>query len=158
MMIGELATCMKYALPIKIVVLKNNAFGMIRWEQMMYLGNPEYGTELQPEDFAKLANAFGMESFHVESPRELPAICDRALRHDGPALIEAAVDPNEPLMPGKMKPEQAEKIGEALRRGQPNSRRIGLTLFRDAEEDPENAATIEAALPDQAPRQSPKVS
>src|SRR5690606_40267395 len=53
-------TCVKYRLPIKIFVLKNNTLGMIRWEQMMFMGNPEYGTELQNVDFAKVADAFGL--------------------------------------------------------------------------------------------------
>src|SRR6185295_20357992 len=52
MLMGELATAVKYKLPIKIVIVKNNSLGQIRWEQMAFLGNPEYGCDLQPIDFA----------------------------------------------------------------------------------------------------------
>ena len=52
MLMGELATCVKYDLDVKIVVIKNNTLGQIKWEQMVFLGNPEYVCELQPIDFA----------------------------------------------------------------------------------------------------------
>ena len=42
MLMGELATCVKYNLDVKIVVIKNNTLGQIKWEQMVFLGNPEY--------------------------------------------------------------------------------------------------------------------
>jgi pyruvate dehydrogenase (quinone)/pyruvate oxidase len=50
MLMGEFATAVKYRLPIKIVVIKNNTLGQIKWEQMVFLGNPEYGCDLNPID------------------------------------------------------------------------------------------------------------
>ena len=41
MLMGEFATAVKYRLPIKVVIIKNNTLGMIKWEQMVFLGNPE---------------------------------------------------------------------------------------------------------------------
>ena len=70
MLLGELATCMKYQLDIKIVVIKNNALGQIKWEQMVFLGNPEYVCELQPIDFATVARGFGMPSFTIDDPAQ----------------------------------------------------------------------------------------
>jgi pyruvate dehydrogenase (quinone)/pyruvate oxidase len=125
----------KYQLPIKIFVLKNNVLGMIRWEQMMFLGNPEFGVELQEVDFAMVARGFGMKTLRVEEPAEVAGAVTEALRHRGPVLVEAVVDAFEPLMPGQIKPQQAEKYAEALKRGQPNAERVALTLFRDAIED-----------------------
>jgi pyruvate dehydrogenase (quinone) len=52
MLMAKLATCVKYRLPVKVVVVKNNTLGQIKWEQMVFLGNPEYGCDLQPIDFA----------------------------------------------------------------------------------------------------------
>src|ERR687889_62284 len=43
MLMGEFATAVQYNLPIKVIILKNNTLGMIRWEQMAFLGNPEFG-------------------------------------------------------------------------------------------------------------------
>jgi pyruvate dehydrogenase (quinone)/pyruvate oxidase len=152
MVMAELATCVKYQLPVKIFVMKNDVLGMIRWEQMMFLGNPEYGVELQDIDFAKVAEACGVRGLHVENPNEVGDVVAEALRTPGPVLVEALTDPFEPLMPGNLKPEQAEKYGEALRRGQPNKERIALTLYRDAIEDfSENAAALTSALDGAAP-------
>ena len=157
MSLGELATCVKYRLPIKIFVLKNNTLGMIRWEQMMFMGNPEYGTELQNIDFAKVAEAFGLRAFRVDRPQDLRERIGEALAHRGPVLFEAVVDPDEPLLPGKMSPEQAERYAEALKRGQPNARRIALTLFRDAvgDDDPDNREAIVDNLQEKVPDKLP---
>jgi pyruvate dehydrogenase (quinone)/pyruvate oxidase len=147
MVMGEIATCVKYKLPIKIFVVKNNSLGMIRWEQMMFLGNPEYGIELQEIDFAKVAEACGAKGLHVERPNELVDAIAEAFRTPGPVLLEAVTDPFEPIMPGNLKPEQAEKYAEALKRGQPNASRIALTLYRDALDDfEENAKALTDAL------------
>jgi hypothetical protein len=62
-------------------------------------------------------------------------------------LLEAVTDPFEPIMPGNLKAEQAEKYAEALKRGQPNANRIALTLYRDAVDDfDDNAKAITDAL------------
>jgi pyruvate dehydrogenase (quinone) len=50
----------KYDLDVKIIVIKNNSLGQIKWEQMVFLGNPEYECELQPIDFAAVARGFGL--------------------------------------------------------------------------------------------------
>jgi pyruvate dehydrogenase (quinone) len=55
MLMGEFATAVQYDLPIKVIVIKNDTLGMIRWEQMGFLGNPEFGVEFSPIDFAKFA-------------------------------------------------------------------------------------------------------
>ena len=46
MLMGEFATAVQYDLPIKVFVIKNDTLGMIRWEQMAFLGNPEFGLNL----------------------------------------------------------------------------------------------------------------
>ncbi|MBV9468183.1 MAG: hypothetical protein JOZ57_02925, partial [Abitibacteriaceae bacterium] len=153
MLMGELATCMKYKLPIKVFIVKNNALGMIRWEQMMYAGNPEYGVELQDIDFAKFAEACGATGLHVEQPQDVPAAITKALATPGPVVLEAVTDPYEPMIPGNLKPELAQKMAEALKSGQPNAHRIGITLFRDIAEDFEpNSETLQGALEEKTPQ------
>jgi pyruvate dehydrogenase (quinone)/pyruvate oxidase len=131
MLMAELATAVKYKLPIKIVVLKNNSLGQIKWEQMVFLGNPEYGCDLHPIDFAKIAEACGARGFTVDDPNECGRVLDEALAVDGPALVEAVVDPNEPPMPAKIKPQQALHMAEALARGTPDRGEIIKTLVKD---------------------------
>ncbi len=80
MLMGEFATAVKYKLPIKIVIIKNNTLGQIKWEQMVFLGNPEYGCDLNPINFAEFARACGGEGFTIEDPEECGDILERALR------------------------------------------------------------------------------
>ena len=131
MMLGELATCVKYRLDVKIIVVKNDTLGQIKWEQMVFLGNPEYVCDLQPIDFAAVARGFGLTAFTIERPEECAEVLSEALSTPGPVLIEALVDPHEPPMPPKATLTQAALMAEALARGTPNRRKIALTLASD---------------------------
>src|SRR5579884_1451460 len=131
MLMGEILTAVKHQLPIKVVIVKNNTLGQIKWEQIVFLGNPEYGVELQPADFAAWARAAGAQGFCVDDPRQMDQVMQQFLATPGPAVLEAVVDPNEPPMPPKIKAEQARKFAKALLRGQPEGGRIALTIFRD---------------------------
>jgi pyruvate dehydrogenase (quinone)/pyruvate oxidase len=128
---AELATAAKYELPIKVIVIKNDTLGMIKWEQMVFLGNPEYGCELQPVDFVGLARAYGVRGLSVDDPRACGDVLSEALHAPGPALVEAVVDPFEPPMPPKIKPKQALHFAEALAKGEPNRGKIALTVLSD---------------------------
>jgi len=55
----------------------------------------------------------------------------RALSHDGPALVDVNVNPDEPPLPGKVEYKQAKKFAEAFLRGQPRKATIATTLFKD---------------------------
>jgi pyruvate dehydrogenase (quinone)/pyruvate oxidase len=131
MLMAELATCVKYRLPVKVVVVKNNTLGQIKWEQMVFLGNPEYGCELQPIDFALLAQACGATGLTIEDPAECGAVLERALAAPGPVVVQAVVDPLEPPLPPKITVEQARKFALALLRGEPNREKIALTVLGD---------------------------
>jgi pyruvate dehydrogenase (quinone) len=114
-----------------VVVIKNNTLGMIKWEQMVFLGNPEYGCELHPIDFAAFARACGGAGFRIEDPSECGAILDEALATPGPVVVEAVVDGFEPPMPAKITVDQATKFAQSLLRGEPNREAIALTVLRD---------------------------
>src|SRR5262249_56410102 len=70
MLMGELATCVRYKLPVKIFVIKNNELGQIKWEQLVFLGNPEYVCDLQSIDFAAVARAFGVPGLTINNTSE----------------------------------------------------------------------------------------
>lgn len=131
MLMAEFSTCVKYRLPVKVVVIKNNALGQIQWEQMAALGNPEYGCDLEPIDFVKFAEACGGTGFKLDDPSQCGEIMEQALAFPGPVIVEATVDPFEPPMPGKIKPEQAFRLAESLLRGEPNRGKIALTVLED---------------------------
>jgi pyruvate dehydrogenase (quinone)/pyruvate oxidase len=132
MLMAELVTAVKYKLPIVVVVIKNNVLGQIKWEQMVFLGNPEYGVELQPIDFVKFAEACGATGYRIDDPKQCGSILDRALsRPTGPVVIEAVVDPFEAPMPAKVTIEQAAKFAKSLVRGEPNRDKIVATQISD---------------------------
>jgi pyruvate dehydrogenase (quinone)/pyruvate oxidase len=131
MLMAEFATAVKYDLPIKVVVVKNNSLGMIKWEQMVFLGNPEFACDLHPIDYAAFARACGAAGFSVDDPSRCGAVLDEALAHPGPALVEATVDPHVPPMPANITVEQAAKFTESLLKGQPASGKILRTVLKD---------------------------
>jgi pyruvate dehydrogenase (quinone) len=131
MLMGEIATLVKYNLQVTVIVIKNNVLGQIKWEQMILEGNPEFGVELQPIDFAKVAEACGARGFTIERPEQAEQVLRDALAHRGPSIVQAVVDPNEPPMPGKITTEQAIKFVKSLARGQRDAMKIIKTLAED---------------------------
>jgi pyruvate dehydrogenase (quinone) len=131
MLLGELATLVKYHLNVKVVVIKNNTLGQIKWEQIVLEGNPEYGVDLQPIDFAGIAMNCGAAGFTIERAEDAEPTLRRALAHDGPAVIQAVVDPNEPPMPGNVSTDQFIKFSEALLKGQKDGWKILKTVLKD---------------------------
>ncbi len=101
MLMGEMATAVRYDLPIKVFVFKNNGLEMVRFEQEG-AGNPSYGVELQPIDFAGYAVACGAEGYRCVTPDEVEPTLKKALASKRPTLVELTVDPDE--LP--MEPEQ----------------------------------------------------
>ena len=87
MLMGEIATLVKYKLNVKVIVIKNNTLGQIKWEQMVFEGNPEFGVDLQPIDFAGVAMNCGAAGFTIETAggsgrNPAPGACARWPRRD----------------------------------------------------------------------------
>ena len=131
MLMGEVATLVKYNLPVKVIIIKNNVLGMIKWEQMVLEGNPQYGVQLQPIDFEAYAKACGAGGFTVDKPKDVEKTLKAALAHPGPAVVQAVVDANEPPMPGKISTKQALHFAEALARGEKDRWGIIKTIVED---------------------------
>ncbi|HET7053433.1 MAG TPA: thiamine pyrophosphate-dependent enzyme [Solirubrobacterales bacterium] len=135
MQMGDLATLMQHELPVKVICFKNDSLGLIKWEQMVFLGNPEYGVDFAPIDFVKVAEGCGATAFHIEDPGSCGEQLREALATPGPVVVEAVVDANEPPLPAKITSEQAKKMYDALRRGEESRTRIGLTIGRQMREE-----------------------
>ncbi|MFL6052692.1 MAG: thiamine pyrophosphate-dependent enzyme [Actinoallomurus sp.] len=131
MQLGDFLTAVQHHLPIKVVVLKNNTLGLIKWEQMVFLGNPEYGVNVAPIDFVKFAEACGARGLRIDDPAACAEQLNQALGWDGPVIVECVVDQHEPPMPAKVKKDQVQKLLEALRADTPNRNRIALQMVKD---------------------------
>jgi pyruvate dehydrogenase (quinone) len=129
MLMAEFVNCVKYKLPVKVIVLHNNTLGMIKWEQMVFLGNPEYGCELQSIDFAAFARACGGAGYRLEDPAECGKVLDEALAAPGPVIVDAIIDPFEPPMPPRVTLEQTTNLAKALVRGEPDGGKILTTVL-----------------------------
>ncbi|HEX9106714.1 MAG TPA: thiamine pyrophosphate-dependent enzyme, partial [Longimicrobiales bacterium] len=131
MLMAEIATAVKYQLPVKIFINKNNTLGQIKWEQMVFLGNPEYVVDLQPIDFALVANACGATGYTIEDPADCGRIVEEALHTPGPVVVEGVVDPFEPPLPPRISVDQAIKFAESLARGEPDRGAIMLNVAKE---------------------------
>ncbi len=131
MLMGEVATLVKYKLNVKVIIIKNNALGQIKWEQIVEDAYPEFGVDLQPIDFAGYAKNCGAEGYCIDDPARAEAVLREALAHPGPAVIECIVDPNEPPMPGKISTGQAINFAESLLHGEKNRWDIVKSVLAD---------------------------
>lgn len=133
MLMGEFATAVQYKLPIKIIILKNNLLGMIRWEQMAFLGNPEYAVEFTPINYAKFAEASGGKGYTIKKIDEVKSVMGMAMnkKNEFPTIVEAYIDPFELPLPPKINMEFPACIAESFVRGQPYTREIGTALSTD---------------------------
>lgn len=102
MLMGEMATAVLYNLPVKIVIFKNNALAMDRFEQEE-AGGKQYGIDLQPIDFAGVATACGAEGYSCKKAEDLPAILKTAFASSRPCVVSVDVNPDEePVTPDKL--------------------------------------------------------
>src|SRR6195256_4645076 len=107
---------------------RRSTWGRAKWEQIAFLGNPEFGCDLHPIDFAAVARACGVAGYALSDPAQCAATLGEALDAPGPALIEATVDPNEPPLPPKATFEQTKNLVEALARGTPDAGQIARNI------------------------------
>lgn len=110
MLLGELLTLAQLKLPVKIVVFNNRSLGFVEVE-MKAAGLIDFGTELVNPDFAKLAESANILGLRVEKPGELRSALEKALAHDGPALVDVIVDRHELPIPPKIDTSQALGFG-----------------------------------------------
>lgn len=131
MSLGELATVVRHRLPVKILVIDNGAFGQIKWEQMLFLGNPEFGCDLAPIDFAAVAAAVGIPGARVDDPEAITGAVEAMIAAPGPYLLQAVVDPDEPLLPPTRHETYVDNLEKALAAGTPGRDRIERALSEE---------------------------
>ena len=105
MNIQELATCMQYNLPIKIISLNNRALGMVRqWQDMNYKGRHSSSYMDAMPDFVKLAEAYGHIGIKVTKPEELDAAMAKCFAaKDRLVFMDIEIDQNEHVYPMQIK-------------------------------------------------------
>jgi len=105
MLMGDILSLRQLNLPVKIVVFNNGSLGFVELE-MKATGFLKHGTDLENPDFTKIAEGAGLLAIHVDEPEEVRPGLERALAHDGPALVDIAVNRQELAMPPSLKLDQ----------------------------------------------------
>ncbi len=106
MLMGDLLTLRQHGLPVKLFVFRNESLAFVELE-MKAAGILDYGTNLHNPDFTKIAEGAGLLGVRAETPDQVEPAIARALKHDGPALVEVLVSRQELSMPPAITYEQA---------------------------------------------------
>ena len=106
MLLGDLLTLRQLQVPVKLIVFKNDSLAFVELE-MKAAGIADFGTGLDNPSFAKMAEAAGLLGLTAETPEQVAPMISRALKHDGPALVEVLVSRQELSMPPTITLEQA---------------------------------------------------
>lgn len=100
MNINELATAVRYNIPIIQVVLNNHVLGMVRQWQTLFYGKRYSATVLDDGiDFVKIAEGFGCKAIKVTTKEEVMPALQEAMEHDGPVVIECIIQEDDKVFP-----------------------------------------------------------
>ena len=91
MNLQELATCREHNIPLKVIIMNNSYLGMVR-ELQEKIYNRRYQVELINPDFTKIAEAYDLFAIRVEKKEELIPALEKAIYHDGTAIIDVVID------------------------------------------------------------------
>ena len=95
----ELGTIAEYNIDVKLVIMEDNAFGMVyQWQNLLFKGNVQE-SRFQNPDFCLIAKAFGIRTFKATTMLEAKKAIQSARRVKGPVLIVFKVNPNEHVYP-----------------------------------------------------------
>lgn len=87
----ELIVAVELGLRVTFVVFANQALGLVRQLQKESYGARYFATDLRSPDFVKLAQAYGLRGVRVTAPSQVEPTLRRALRTQGPMLVEVAI-------------------------------------------------------------------
>ena len=100
MNLNELATAVRYNVPVVILIMNNGVLGMVRqWQTLFY--NKHYSNTVleRKTDFAAFAKSFGADGEAVTTPEELDVALSRAFSCDGPYIVDCKIDKDEFVLP-----------------------------------------------------------
>ncbi|MEK4297948.1 biosynthetic-type acetolactate synthase large subunit [Oceanobacillus sp. FSL W8-0428] len=93
MTLQELAILKSQNLPVKVVILNNDALGMVRqWQETFYEKRYSHSLFSENPDFVKLAESYGIKGMRVSDEKDVPEVLEEAFSHDGPVVIDCRID------------------------------------------------------------------
>ena len=99
----ELATCAINNIPIKVAIINNQSLGMVRQWQTLFYESRYSNTDLQTHripDFVKLADAYGCHGLRCDSPDQIDATINQAMKlNDAPVVVDFSVHKDAMVWP-----------------------------------------------------------
>ncbi len=100
MNLNELATAVRYNVPVVIIIMNNGVLGMVRqWQTLFYDKHYSNSVLERKTDFSAFAKSFGSDGEAVTTPEELDEALKRAFATDGPYVIDCMIDKDEFVLP-----------------------------------------------------------
>lgn len=100
MNLNELATAVRYGVPVVVIIMNNGVLGMVRqWQTLFYDRHYSNSVLERKTDFAAFAKSFGADGEAVTTPEELDEALKRAFATDGPYVIDCKIDKDEFVLP-----------------------------------------------------------
>jgi acetolactate synthase-1/2/3 large subunit len=98
---AELASAAQHNIGLVTIVFNNNSFGNVRRDQQMQYDSHLIGADLENPDLIKLADAFGVDGYRVNTPAKLKPSLAKAIDNDRPAIIEVVIERGSEASPWK---------------------------------------------------------
>lgn len=96
----ELAVISERNLPVKVIIVNNEALGMVRqWQEIFYEKRYSESLLTTNPDFVKLAESFGVRGLRVHKEADLVDVLTDAFSYDGPVVIDCRVIKEEKVYP-----------------------------------------------------------
>jgi acetolactate synthase-1/2/3 large subunit len=95
----EMATAVRYHVPVITVLLDNHTLGMVRQWQTLFFDKRHSETTLPSLNFCAIAEGFGYFAQQASTAEEFKAALQKALDHDGPSLIQCLIDTDTMVLP-----------------------------------------------------------
>jgi acetolactate synthase-1/2/3 large subunit len=101
--IQELQTMVANNLPVKLFIINNNGYGIIKQFQELYL-NKRYEASISSKgvtnpNFKKISNAYEINYSEIRNNKEIDKILNKVLKSKKPEFINVIIDPNQKIIP-----------------------------------------------------------
>jgi acetolactate synthase-1/2/3 large subunit len=95
----EMATMVQEGIPVKMAIFNNGYLGMVRQWQQFFHGRRYSATPIWSPDYVRLAEAYGIPAWRVESAMALEDAVQAATAEAGPALVEFVIEQEANVYP-----------------------------------------------------------
>ena len=100
MNIQELATAVEQQTNIKIILMNNNALGLVHQQQTMFYDKRTFASDYESKmDFITIAKGFGMPTYDLATCTDYEETLNKAIKSNGPCLIHVPIDVEEKVFP-----------------------------------------------------------